>query len=317
MSVIARFSGVKPHTLYRQYKHHSSDFHDWDQRGHARQYMIFPENTGPNLSIDEVSLSNGELYTYVTNKDAKGRKGSLVASIEGTRAADIRRVLSIIDPAKRAGVQEISMDMAANMASAALAAFPNARQVTDRFHVTKLVLDAVQHVRIQLRWMELDKENSAIAEAKAKGQRYKPEELINGDTPKQLLARLRYALYRRQNTGNAWLRLKLAFSRYPQLREAWVHGRYLLRMYDCTSVKAARKHIKRWIKMTFEKKIKDFYTVARSLQYHLETIVNFFHNRTTNASAESFNAKIKLFRAKQRGVSDPEFFLFRLAKLFG
>ena len=33
--------------------------------------------------------------------------------------------------------------------------------------------------------------------------------------------------------------------------------------------------------------------------------------------AESFNAKIKLFRANLRGVADKEFFLFRIAKLYG
>ena len=41
-----------------------------------------------------------------------------------------------------------------------------------------------------------------------------------------------------------------------------------------------------------------------------------FDNRSTNASAESFNAKIKAFRAQYRGVSDVNFFLFRLSKLF-
>ncbi len=43
--------------------------------------------------------------------------------------------------------------------------------------------------------------------------------------------------------------------------------------------------------------------------------VNFFKNRNTNANAESFNAKIKLFRANLRGVTDTEFFLFRLFRL--
>ncbi|MEB3402408.1 DDE transposase, partial [Flavobacterium psychrophilum] len=32
--------------------------------------------------------------------------------------------------------------------------------------------------------------------------------------------------------------------------------------------------------------------------------------------AESFNSKIKLFRANQRGVVDVKFFLFRMQKLF-
>ena len=55
--------------------------------------MLFPENIGEYLSIDEVSLSQGELYTFVTNKNGKGKKGTLVASIKGTRTIDIVYVL--------------------------------------------------------------------------------------------------------------------------------------------------------------------------------------------------------------------------------
>ena len=55
----------------------------------------------------------------------------------------------------------------------------------------------------------------------------------------------------------------------------------------------------------------------QTIQLHEKTIVNYFTSRMTNASAESFNAKIKNFRALQRGVSDVKFFLFRLAKIYG
>uniref|UniRef100_UPI0021648BB8 transposase n=1 Tax=Flavobacterium davisii TaxID=2906077 RepID=UPI0021648BB8 len=55
---------------------------------------------------------------------------------------------------------------------------------------------------------------------------------------------------------------------------------------------------------------------SNSIKNHLETIINFFNNRSTNANAESFNSKIKLFRANLRGVTDIKFFLFRLEKLF-
>ncbi len=59
-----------------------------------------------------------------------------------------------------------------------------------------------------------------------------------------------------------------------------------------------------------------FSTAANSIENHVLTIANFFDNRATNANAESFNAKIKLLRAIQRGVGDVSFFLFRVEKLF-
>lgn len=59
-----------------------------------------------------------------------------------------------------------------------------------------------------------------------------------------------------------------------------------------------------------------FNTVVRTFRNNYRTIVNYFRSRATNASAESFNARIKMFRTQLRGVSDPLFFIFRLCKLF-
>jgi len=57
--------------LLRQYRDFQSGFKSWEQRGHARKWLLFPENLGSQLSIDETSLSRGELYTILTNKAAK------------------------------------------------------------------------------------------------------------------------------------------------------------------------------------------------------------------------------------------------------
>jgi transposase len=54
----------------------------------------------------------------------------------------------------------------------------------------------------------------------------------------------------------------------------------------------------------------------KTMQNHYLTIANYFDNRSTNASAESFNAKIKAFRSQFRGVSSIDFFLFRLANIY-
>jgi transposase len=84
---------MKADKLRRHYKKHSSNFKDWEQKAHAEDYMLFPENIGPYLSIDELSITQGELYTFVTNKAGKGRQGTLVASIKGTLTKDIVSVL--------------------------------------------------------------------------------------------------------------------------------------------------------------------------------------------------------------------------------
>ena len=69
---------------------------NWNQMSHAEDYLIYPENIGKNLSIDELSLSKGELYTFLTNKQGRNKKKSLVYTIRGTKSQDIIEVINKI-----------------------------------------------------------------------------------------------------------------------------------------------------------------------------------------------------------------------------
>ena len=304
--------------LQRHYKKRISGFKQWEQYAHAEDYLIYPENIGPHLSIDEVSLSKGELYTFVTNKSGKGKKKTLVASIKGTKSQDIVDVLNLIPLEKRKIVEEITLDMANNMQAASRLCFPESTLVTDRFHVVKLIMEALQHLRIKYRWEEIEKENQRIKAAKDQGLKYKPVLLKNGDTDKQLLARSRYIIAKKPNqwTENQKLRAERLFENYPILEKAYKHVLEFRNIYEERCKLQAREKMNLWIEDTKELEINVFNTAVNSLKYHLETILNFFNNRNTNANAESFNSKIKLFRANQRGVVDVKFFMFRLEKLF-
>lgn len=304
--------------MRRHYKKHSSGFIDWNQREHAEAYMIYPDNLGEYLSIDEVSLSQGELYTFVTNKNGRGKKGSIVASIKGTLSKEIVSVLDKIPIEERAKVKEVTLDMAKNMESAVKTAFPNCNMVTDRFHVVKLGVEVLQHIRIKERWAELDKENAAIDNAKKKNEKYEPFLLENEDSPKQLLARCRYILPKKEGdwTENQKCRAAILFREYPLIKRAYYHVMEFRNIYEQTCPKTARVMFLRWIEKTHDLNLKEFFTMANTVRNNIDNIVHFFINRSTNANAESFNSKIKLFRANQRGVVDTKFFLFRLKKLF-
>ncbi len=174
-----------------------SDYSTWDQLTHAENYVVFPDNIGPYLTIDETSLSQGELYTIITNKAAKGNKGCLVAIIKGTDSETIKAILKRkISFEKRRSVQEVTLDMAVSMQEIVRKVFSKATLVTDRFHVQKLAYDAVQEMRIKYRWEAIDQENTEISLAKELGEKYVTQRLENGDSPKQLLARSRYLLFK-------------------------------------------------------------------------------------------------------------------------
>lgn len=274
-----------------------------------------------------------------------GKSGTLVAVINGTKATEIEKVLLKINLESRLQVKEVTLDMAKNMEGGVKKVFPNAIIVTDRFHVVKLALDALQHIRVKLRWDEMDKENQAhafiknaqkdldkalkicktekemdelVLEYKNKIEPYQPVEFSNGDSPKQLLARSRYILAKKEDqlTENQKERAEILYKNYPQLKTAYHEVLAFRNIYEVTDKNVAKTKFKEWIKKVQDNEMKAFYTVANTVNSNLDNIVNFFINRNTNANAESFNSKIKLFRANLRGVSDTAFFLFRLHKLF-
>ena len=263
--------------MERQYRNHLSGYLHWDQLVHAEDWLLFEKNIGAYICIDEVALSRGELYTVLTNKETHSGKGSMIAIIKGTDVHTVTSVLLKLSRRRRYQVREITLDMAPNMEQIARICFPAAKRVTDRFHVQKLAYEAVQEMRVKARWEALDEESTQIAYAKACGKMYHAPVFANGDTRKQLLG---------------------------------------LIYHQCKFKDIALTRLARWYDEVDKSGFLTFGRVARSIQTHYLDIINFFERRATNAEAESFNAKIKAFRAQFRGVRDRAFFLYRLAKLY-
>lgn len=274
---------------------------------------------GEYLSIDETAFTNGELYTIVTNKKAKGKKGALVAMVKGTKAENVIKILFKIPVDKRNKVKEVTLDMAGNMGLIVKQSFPKATKVIDRFHVQKLASEAIQEIRIRHRWEAIDKENDAIQYARKKDALYAPEILDNGDTLKQLLARSRYLLFKNPNkwTENQSKRAEILFLLYPDLKKAYNLSQNLSWIFENTKDKTTGlTRLALWYEKVRQSGFKSFNSIARTMSIHYQNILNYFDNRSTNASAESFNAKIKAFRAQFRGVRNIPFFLFRLSNIF-
>ncbi len=219
----------------------------------------------------------------------------------------------------RKRVQEITLDLAGSMSLIVKRCFPHATMVIDRFHVQQLASEALQEIRIHHRWQAIDTDNQAIDQAKVNKKAYVPEILANGETLKQMLARSRYLLYKSEHnwTMEQKSRADILFSRYPDLRKAYDLSQKLSWIYSNTKEKVyALTRLAKWHEEVAQAGFKTFNTISRTIELNYRRILNYFNNRSTNASAESFNAKIKAFRAQYRGVRDVNFFLFRISKLF-
>jgi len=246
----------------------------------------------------------------------------LVAIVAGTKSADIITILEKISIDIREKVSEVTLDMSNAMDSIIKGSFPKVTIVTDRFHVQQLVTEAVQEIRILLRKKAIKEESRAILRARRNKikKRYQPPVYGNGDTKKQLLARSRYLLFKSTSkwTDSQKARATILFKEFPELNHAYNISMAFRSWYENnTDKQQAKEKLQQWYKKVEEESIEPFLVAAQSIKAYENTILNYFNNRSTNASAESFNAKLKGFRTLVRGVRDIKFFLFRVAKLYG
>lgn len=152
--MLEEFYHIDGHTFEKQYKEVLSGYRHWKELDHADEWLLFLGNIGPRPAIDESSLSNGELYTFVPNRDACTQEQSPVAVVAGTKSEKVISALLRIDEHERYAVDEVTLDLSDSMRKIVRTAFPKSSRVIDRFHIHKLACDAVQELRINTGGMQ-------------------------------------------------------------------------------------------------------------------------------------------------------------------
>jgi len=347
-STLGSLFGIKGSEVERCYKHHLSDYETWDQKDHAEDWILMPENIGENLSIDETQLCN-EVYTILSNKAGKGRKGTIVAVIKGTKVPVVASVFNMIPAEDRAKVKEITMDFSDSMYKVSKLCFPNAYITIDCFHIIQRLNEGLEEMRLKIKReavTRIKKERAAFAkeeERKARRRawyrrthkrnpketrgrkrirrkKYRPAELPNGDTIVELLTRSRNLL---SQSGDKWgeskkTRSGLIFKLFPKLKEAYS----LVCMIRCIfkkhiSVEQAKEELHQWYDKVSQCTFREIKSARDCIKAKETEVLNYFNNRSTNASAESLNSKLKGFRALLRGIVDVPFFMYRISKIYG
>ena len=334
---------VNGDTLERVYKEHLSGYMQWEDKSHADKYLVFPDNFGPHMSIDETSTKDGELFTILSNKDGHGRKGSIAAIVRGTRSEDVSSAINLVPDLIRKQVGEVTLDFSCSMEAIVQSCFPWAYKTLDRFHMQRMALDAVQNLRrkylreamsteatTRKEWQKSERKRlSHYKKVKIylngikpfpKPKPYVPYRLPNGDTIPELLTRSMYLLMKSADT---WAesqkeRARLLFEQYPDIKKAYGLSHSLRVIFNNKNAtpESARTSLREWYDKVKTFKNDDFQTLVETIQAREEDVLNFFLFRSTNASAEALNTKIKAFRAQLRGIIDLKFFLFRLTRIY-
>ena len=293
--------------------------------------MLFPDNFGEDMSLDETCLSNGEVYTVLTNKAAHGGRGALAAMVRGVASDTVSAILKKVPRELRRSVRTVTTDLSSAMMLTVRTVFPKAKLINDRFHVQQLMTEAVDQMRIAFRWEVLAEENDAVKKHRAKRKaahtraekdligEWEPERMANGETKPQIMARSRHIILMHRSKWNAQqqARAEILFRMFPKLEKAYNLYLDLVDIFNKKTVPGvARLNLAKWYNEVEHFGYEGFNKVVETFENHSETIINYFEERLTNASAESFNAKIKAFRTQFRGVGDVRFFMYRLATLY-
>ena len=165
------------------------------------------------MSLDETCLSNGEVYTFLTNKAAHGGSGALAAMVRGVVSDTVSAILKKVPRELRRGVRTVTTDLSSAMMLTVRTVFPKAKLINDRFHVQQLMSEAVDQMRIAFRWEVLAEENEAIKKHRAKSKaahtraekdligEWEPERMANGETKPQIMARSRHIILMHRSNG--------------------------------------------------------------------------------------------------------------------
>jgi transposase len=210
------------------------------------------------LSLDEFSRRKGQgnLATILTDLD----KSSLLEVIDSHQSDDIIKALMRIPQAVREQVEEVCVDMWGGFPKVIKVIFPNAKIVTDRFHVQKIINKNLNKIRLKLELKGLKNRNL----------------LMTSES---------------QLTESEKAELELLLQVSPTLRIAHELKEDIMRIYNSDITPAtAIKQMKKWL--TSASIVLG--NAAETIKIHLTEICNYFTNRTTSGVTEGLNTRIKL-----------------------
>jgi len=229
-------------------------------------------STITKLGIDETSSKKGHNYVTI-GVDMESKR--VIHAVEGKGKAAVasiqeRLISKNVQPEQ---IVQASMDLSPAFISGVTEYFPKAEITFDRFHVVKLLNEAMNKLRI------LEQKEHALL----KGQKYSFLKNPKNLNEKQKV-KLDETIQLYPALGNAY-RLKILFN------DLW----------DMPNKKAAQEFMINWCAEVRLYKIGPFIEFTQTLLAHWYGILNFFESRLTNGLLEGINHKIQLAKRRARG----------------
>lgn len=257
----------------------------------AKKYIVDLEEASPlRIGIDEIAYAKGHNYlTVVRDVDL----GKVIFVGEGRRRESLDEFFRKLGIIKSWRIKEVVCDMW-DPYIASVRANTDAAIIFDRFHVSKVINEAVDDVR---------KKEFAKADK---------EERINMKHKRFLI------LSRRKNLDETKKEtLSDLLSINDNLYSAYILKEQILDIFDEKDYETAVKRIKKWLKNVKESGIEQFEKATSRIENYIYGILNYFIYRLTNGQSEGFNNKINVIKRRAYGFRDLEYFKLKILQTCG
>lgn len=265
---IGRLLQIIPHRIW-------TIFNYWIARAKAQT----PLNRPHNLGIDETSRRRGHEYLTLFVDMLERRVIHIEEGKGKATIAGFRDYLTIHGIAPQ-WVQRVSMDMSPSFISGINEHFKTATIHFDKFHVIKLLNEAMDKVR-QLERKEHDE---------LKG--YKYLFLRNKD----------HLPTKQQQTLSELITL------FPTLGKAYRFKELFNDLWEMPNADVAYKFLNDWCDAVEKENIGPFKQFVNTVRTHFYGIINFCETKINNGLLEGINSKVQLAKRKARGYRNIENF---------
>jgi len=229
-----------------------------------------------HIGIDELSYRKHHEYVTVV---IDHERGAVVWSSKGKNADTLREFFDELGPERCAKIESVTIDMSKAYIAAVTESVPHARLIFDRFHVQRLLSDAMDETR-------RDEVRSARTKEAKKALKRTRWALLKSewnltDADHQTLAEL--------EKSNATI------FRGHMLKE-WFVG-----ILEGRQINVARRRMEEWIAEAKASGLDAFCRVSGTVERHLDGILEYVRTRSSNGRTEGLNGKIRTITRRAFG----------------
>ena len=346
-SVFSSVLNLDSQLVWRWYRDHLSGFRESESNGEhyrhdlhlsggetVRVPVLKPENFGKSMAVDEKQIGE-EMHTIISNRET----GKIALMVRSMRYADLQKLLDKESIICRE-VETLTRDLSPLYAKVGSELFFNSSPIADKFHIIRSLMEACQDVRVRLRQDLLrdrrfkhathkKQEKDRKKECQILGKeyisipfKYQEEELSNGETLLESLARSRYLLFKYPDdwTPSQQNRAYALFEKFPEIEKVYRRccefRDWMKKENVGRSIRLLKEELQNWMRKVEQDDIDEMLNFVSLIERNMIPVLNYFRFGATNALAENINSKIQRFIMINQGTRDREFFYFRIGKYF-